>query len=293
MDFEARLGDVLVKLKPTDLDDLSYSSQSKAVDFERWAQLTRMNLESRHSQLVAWWDLTYHNAQVAYNGYLQLPPLRRSEIRPTSDGFDNTLFQVERYMRRHVLRCMPMHIQQTLLHMVNVSCSDVLFQAMVDAGPGTEQDRAITLNNVGSKGPAVPVQQIYEKLHSWRFSMMRLGTLGVTLPDPSVQRNVLIHYVSKLSEADGDFHYRLNAYRMNFNLQGAVTQHQVDELWRYLVAEAREVHGQAHKEQTKRQQPKTPSGTQPAGNVPEGAGQPAAEPEATKRIGDGKGKGTG
>ena len=87
-------------------------------------------------------------------------------------------------------------------------------------GPGTEQDRAYTLNNVVPKGPAVPVQQIYEKLHTWRFSMMRLGTLGVALLDPSVQRNVLIHYVAKLSEADGDFHYRLTAYRMNFNIQG-------------------------------------------------------------------------
>ena len=47
------------------------------------------------------------------------------------------------------------------------------------------------------------------------------------------------------------------------------------------------------KEHAKRQKPKTPSGTQPAGNVPEGAGQPAAEPETTKRTGDGKGKGTG
>ena len=99
MDFEARLGDVLVKLKPQDLDDLAYSSQSQAVDVERWAQFTRMNLESRHSQLVAWWGLTFYNAQVAYNDYLQLPPLRRSEIRPNTDGFDAVMYQVERYMR--------------------------------------------------------------------------------------------------------------------------------------------------------------------------------------------------
>ena len=60
-------------------------------------------------------------------------------------------------MRRHILRAMPSHAQQALLHMVGVACSDVLFQALVDAGPGTEQDRPCTLNNVVSMGPAVQV----------------------------------------------------------------------------------------------------------------------------------------
>ena len=178
MDFEAKLGDVLVRLKATDFDDLQYKTSSKAVDFEKWVQLTRMNLESRHSQLVLWWGAMLSNAQAAYSTYLQLPPLRRSEVRPTMEGFTATTLQVERYMRRHILRVMPSNVQQTLLHMANVSCSDVLFQALVDAGPGTEQGRAFTLNNVVSKGPAVQVQQIYERLHQWRYNLMRLSTLG-------------------------------------------------------------------------------------------------------------------
>ena len=33
------------------------------------------------------------------------------------------------------------------------------------------------------------------------------------------QRNVLIHYVTKMTEADREFEYRLNAYRMTRNLQ--------------------------------------------------------------------------
>ena len=72
--------------------------------------------------------------------------------------------------------------------------------------------------------------------------MARLQKLGVATPDPSVQRNVLTHYVFKLAEANKEFEYRLNAYTMNRHLTGAVTQEQVDELWRYLVSEAREFH---------------------------------------------------
>ena len=52
MDFEDRLGTVLTKLKPDDLDILKYRTGEKPVDFEKWIQLTRFNLESRRSQLV-------------------------------------------------------------------------------------------------------------------------------------------------------------------------------------------------------------------------------------------------
>ena len=66
-------------------------------------------------------------------------------------------------------------------------------------------------------------------------------------PDPSVQANVLSHYAPKLAEADNMFAYRLNAYWVSKNLHVAVTQFQVDELRRYLVSEAREVHGSTAK----------------------------------------------
>ena len=146
-------------------------------------------------------------------------------------------------MRRHLMRVMPKGVQHTLIHQHDVSCADIVFQALVDAGPGTEADRTITLQSVVSKGGQVAPREVYDRLHKWRFDMQRLCALGVCPPDPSVQRNVLVHFVSKMAESDREFDYRLNAYRLTRNLQGGVTQSQVDELWRYLVAEAREVHG--------------------------------------------------
>ena len=72
--FEAKLGDVLLKLKATDIEDLVYTTASKPVDFENWVTLTRMNLESKHSQLVIWWDTMFVTARNAYEQYLQLSP---------------------------------------------------------------------------------------------------------------------------------------------------------------------------------------------------------------------------
>ena len=50
--------------------------------------------------------------------------------------------------------------------------------------------------------------------------MMRLQKLGVATPDPTVQRNVLTHFVNKLAESNEEFKYRLNAYTLTKNLQG-------------------------------------------------------------------------
>ena len=82
-------------------------------------------------------------------------------------------------------------------------------------------------------------------------------------PDPSVQKTVITSFVTKLPEADAEFAYRLNAYTLAKKLQRAVTQPQVDELWRYLVAEAREVHGVKH-ETSKKMKASEPSGSKPS-----------------------------
>ena len=105
--FEARLGEVLLKLKATDVEDLVYCAASKPVDCENWVALTRMNLESKHSQLVIWWDTMFATTRSAYEQYLQLSPLQRSGIRPDLSGFNVTCHQVERYMIRHVTKPCP------------------------------------------------------------------------------------------------------------------------------------------------------------------------------------------
>ena len=155
-----------------------------------------MSLESRHSLLVGWWGRMYASAMHAHASYLQFSPLHRSDIRPQSSDFTAADCKVERHMRRRVLKCMPRHVQNTLIHVDVVTCSDVLFQALVDAGPGTEADRADTLKSVMAKGGAVPLQSIYDRLHRWRFDMQRLQALGVAPPDPSVQKTVIISFAT-------------------------------------------------------------------------------------------------
>ena len=155
-DVEAKVRDVLSKMKGTDLIPFSYVTNSKAVDFENWVTKMRWTLNAKHTAIGHWWDLVVHNARAAYGMYLSLSPLQRSAIRPGMEGFLMTDIIVERYLLGHLILTMPQHLQNTLMHTASSCAADVLFQAMVDAGPGTKHDRAQTLQSVGTKGPQVP-----------------------------------------------------------------------------------------------------------------------------------------
>ena len=62
-------------------------------------------------------------------------------------------------------------------------------------------------------------------------------------PDPSLQAETLRAMVKKMAEQDQAFQYRLHAYQINAGMFGMVTQQQVDEFWKFLSSEAREVQG--------------------------------------------------
>ena len=49
--------------------------------------------------------------------------------------------------------------------MSNVTVADVFYQALIDAGPGTEADRTFTLGSVVKMGGPVPDAAIYDRLH--------------------------------------------------------------------------------------------------------------------------------
>ena len=70
------------------------------------------------------------------------------------------------------------------------------------------------------------VRAIHDRLQRWRFELVRVASLGVVAPDPSVQVNVLQHLFSKLADENDKFRYRLNAFLMTKNLYGAATQEQ-------------------------------------------------------------------
>ena len=56
IDFESKVGDVLMKFKSTDIIPLVYTTSSKAVDFHGWTFKMRMLLDSKHNHIGHWWE---------------------------------------------------------------------------------------------------------------------------------------------------------------------------------------------------------------------------------------------
>ena len=145
-------------------------------------------------------------------------------------------------MRPLVLSTLPANVQSMALSTRQLSVVELIFGAMVDAGPGTKRDREV-LHKAVAKETAADVKEVYTTLQTWKFDLQRMVRLGMQPPDPSLQADTLRATVKKMADKDQAFQYRLHAYQMNTGMFGMVTQTQVDEFWKFLSSEAREVQG--------------------------------------------------
>ena len=78
-----------------------------------------------------------------------------------------------------------------------------------------------------------------------------LVRLGMQPPDPTLQHRTLKSMVARMASKHSDFQYRLHAFQMNAGMFGMVTQEQVQDLWKYLSADALEFQGGQPKKRTR------------------------------------------
>ena len=64
-------------------------------------------------------------------------------------------------MLRDVLAAMPTHNKHAILHHPGMPYADILFQALVGAGPGTDAGKAFALQSVVPKGGPVAARAVY------------------------------------------------------------------------------------------------------------------------------------
>ncbi|CAK0841897.1 unnamed protein product, partial [Prorocentrum cordatum] len=232
---------VLARLKDTDVPTLEWvKGVGKASTFEDWLQRASIRIGGLHPALEAFWARAQECCAVAHDEYLSLDLLRRPLIRPAAHMMPAELRNVELRLRPLLLDAMPENIRKQALATRQTAVADILFAAMVEAGPGTLKDREATLKAVERRGQQASnqVADVYESLQRWKFDLTRLQRLGMAAPDPTVQLSTLRGMVRRMSETDGSF-------EMQHGLSGTscCSQAQVDEFWRYLSAEAREVCG--------------------------------------------------
>ena len=92
--------------------------------------------------------------------------------------------------------------------------------------------------------------------------------------------------VARMASNDSAFQYRLHAFQMNAGMFGMVTQEQVQDLWKYLRAEALEFQGGQSKKDEKHQEVKAQAMQKGTG---EGKDEPKEPEKATDKPGTGQG----
>ena len=231
------------RMRDDDFPKLKYTSDNrKPAEFERWVQLMTMKVSSAHPTVRDFWQVVQLTASAAYDQYLYLGPMQKSLARPDTAAVPLKYTSVEMRIRPLVLSTLPASVQSMALSTRQSTVVELLYAAMVDAGPGTKRDRE-TLHKAVAATPAAGAKEAFNTLQVWKFDLQRLVRLGMQPPDPSLQAETLRAMVKKMAEQDQAFQYRLHAYQMNTGMFGMVTQQQVDEFWKFLSSEAREVQG--------------------------------------------------
>ncbi|CAK0858473.1 unnamed protein product [Prorocentrum cordatum] len=243
------LESTLAKLRAADLPHLAWKGgpAAKPGVLEHWIQRASLDLGGMHHLIERYWSQVLGVVVETYETYLRHGPLDRPAIRPTQPAqfplseTDAVNFpSVELRLRGLLLALVPEDVKQACLSTRQTSTTDILFSAHVSAGPGTGADRDHALEQV-SKGRHVDVKSTYDELQRWKFSANRLATLGVAAPDPSKQLSSLKAIAHKMLESNEEVKHRYFGFLVTRGLSGGVAnQAQVDELWRYLSAEARE-----------------------------------------------------
>ena len=231
------------RMRDDEYPRLKYGREDrKPAELERWLQLMALKVASVHPHIRDYWNIVQVTASAAYDQYLYLGPMQKSLVKPDTQAVPAKYINVEMRMRPLVLHTLPAHVQSMALSTRQSTVVELIFSAMVDAGPGTRRDREV-LHKAVAAAPSSEVKDVFTTLQTWRFDYQRLVRLGMQPPDPSLQVDTLRAMVKKMAEKDQAFQYRLHAYQMNTGMFGMVTQTQVDEFWKFLSSEAREVQG--------------------------------------------------
>ncbi|CAK0866540.1 unnamed protein product [Prorocentrum cordatum] len=238
---------VLAKLKDGDVPKLAFAAGvNKAHAFEEWVQRAAMRIGGWHPLVDLFWQRSERAAREAYEYYLSRGPLERPLVKPNTEwlGADRQSLSIELRLRPLLLDAVPEQVQRGALATRQTSVTERLFSIMVEAGPGTLRDRKLVLREVERRdNKAAALAFCYQELNSWKFSLTRLQRLGMAARDPVTQLATLRGIVKGMAEADANFQYRMFAWEMQHGISGAshCSQQQVDEFWRHLAAEAREL----------------------------------------------------
>ena len=151
------------KLKDTDVPKLEFDKTSRAAAFETWLQRAALRIGGLHRKLETFWLAVQMATAAAYDQYLSLGPIDRPMVKVDSSWITAEQYSIELRLRPLILEAVPEVVRKSALSTRQTGVADLLFAAMIEAGPGTLRDRESTLKAV-SNVAQTPVPEVYEHL---------------------------------------------------------------------------------------------------------------------------------
>lgn len=232
---------ILGQLGDKDLPRLKYASNTRASDFEKWVMAVTRKLDSLHSKVADYWKVVVESAELFYENYLNLNQEEKIAFRvPVFIDLSEFYDQVEKKLRCVLVHAIPTTVMTTGRQWQEHECVRLLFNTLLEIGPGNLEDKNMVYAQVTSKRLVDP-KQLSEVLSDWSFALDRLSKLGITQPDPAILIDVLLSFVQRHAERDKDFDHRLRNFIIQYNVKESRDIQVMSKLFSMILVEARSI----------------------------------------------------
>ena len=226
-------------MKGLQLPKLEYQGRrSRAEQFAVWKDLVALQIQSLGEAGLACWTAIWTKVESAYRRHLASPYMQRSTIR-VEDPHDVVYPDLERRLRPLLLQALTEGLRRGLLMRNTTACAEVLLELMIDAAPGSMDDRRTLQQSLTSLQTATSHRHAMHVLEAWSAHMRRAKEMHLEMPDSQLMLAAVKQAVSKVVERSKEMEYRVQVYMFQHNLPQETTRQHVEDFAAYLWSEMR------------------------------------------------------
>ena len=174
---EGNLYRALGALKESDVPKLKFVSKSKPADLEEWLNNLSRTMDGIHPLVSIYCQYIKTIAENAYERYLYLSQTNRIGVRPEERTVEGVYQLIERKLRVVIFTVIPYQIAKASQQVGHNTCTDMLFNTMIDVAPGNKADREAVHADLIAKKECEP-RAMHDQLHKWKFNFNRLMRFG-------------------------------------------------------------------------------------------------------------------
>ena len=226
-------------LKNLTLNKLEYNGRrSRAEQFNTWKDLVALQVQSLGRAGLRVWGEIWTKVDEAYQRHLSTPYMERSLVKVVNAGVVSHP-DLEGRLRPLLMQAVPENFKRGLLMRGTITCAEILLDLMVDAAPGSMDDRRSLQQNLTQVRVATSHRDAMHVLETWSSNMKRAKQMQVEMPDSGIMLHALKGCVAKVVEKQKEMEYRMQLYLYQHNLPQETSREKVEDFAAYLWSEMR------------------------------------------------------